>query len=71
MKVSLNWIRDYLDLPQDLTAEKLSFDLTMRTVEVESVVNPADSVQGILAGRIQSIKAHPNADLLRVCMVDI
>ena len=71
MKVSLNWIRDYLDLPEDLTAEKLAFDLTMRTVEVESVVNPADSVRGILAGRIESVKAHPGADLLRICMVDI
>lgn len=71
MKVSLNWIREYVDLPADLTAEKLSFDLTMRTVEVESVVNPADSLKGILVGKIESVRAHPNADLLRVCMVDI
>jgi phenylalanyl-tRNA synthetase beta chain len=71
MKVSLNWIRQYVDLPQDLNAEQVATDLTMRTVEVESVMNPAELVEGIVVGKIESVRAHPNADLLRVCMVDI
>ena len=71
MKVSLNWIRQYVDLPTDLTAEQVATDLTMRTVEVESVSNPADLVEGIVVGKVVSVKAHPNADLLRVCSVDI
>ncbi|MFA5585233.1 MAG: phenylalanine--tRNA ligase subunit beta [Saccharofermentanales bacterium] len=71
MNVSLNWIRQYIDLPADLTAEDLATDLTMRTVEVESVTNPADRVRGIVTGRIESVETHPEADLLRICQVDI
>ena len=71
MQISLNWIRQYADLPQDLTAERLAYDLTMRTVEVEAVSNTAKLVEGIVTGRIVSAQPHPRADLLTVCMVDI
>ncbi len=70
MKVSLNWIREYVDLPEDLSPEKLAYELTMRTVEVENVTNPADLVNGIIVGRIEKVLPHPNAELLRVCHVD-
>ena len=35
MKVSLNWIRDYVKLPEDMDLKRLAYDLTMSTVEVE------------------------------------
>ncbi len=70
MKVSLNWIREYVDLPEDLSSEKLAYELTMRTVEVEDVTNPADLVHGIVVGRILKILPHPNAEKLHVCHVD-
>ena len=50
MLISLNWIREYVDLPEDLTMDKLSYDLTMRTVEVEETYNPADGLENIVAG---------------------
>ncbi len=71
MKLSLNWIREYVNLPPGLTMEQLSYDLTMRTVEVESIENPADSLKDVIIGKIIEIKGHPNADQLRVCRVDI
>lgn len=71
MKVSLNWIRKYADLPQDLSMEQLAYDLTMRTVEVEGTQNPADSLKGVLVGEILSVEKHPDADKLRICKVDI
>ena len=71
MKVSLNWIRQYVDLPQDLDLKALAHDLTMRTVEVEDAVNPADILDKILVGVITDIQPHPQADMLRVCRVDI
>ena len=37
MKVSLNWVRKYVQLPEDLTNEQLAYDLTMRAVEVETI----------------------------------
>ena len=71
MKLSIKWIRQYVDLPEGLTMEQLSYDLTMRTVEVESTQNPADSLKNVVVGRIVEILPHPQADLLRVCYVDI
>ena len=71
MKVSLNWIRQYVDLPGDLDLNALAHDLTMRTVEVEDAINPADSLDRILVGVIRDIQPHPQADMLRVCQVDI
>lgn len=71
MKLSLNWIREYTGLPADLTKEQLSYDLTMRTVEVEGVENPADSLKSVVIGRILAVQEHPNADQLQVCLVDI
>ena len=35
MKLSLNWIKDYVKLPDDMDLTKLAYDLTMSTVEVE------------------------------------
>ncbi len=71
MKVSLNWIREYVDLPADLTMEQLAYDLTMRTVEVEGYDNLAESCHNIVAGRIIAVSPHPQADRLRVVMADI
>lgn len=55
MKVSLNWIRRYVDLPDGLSTDQLSHDLTMRTVEVEGAVNPADGLSGVVLGIINDI----------------
>ncbi|MGI6695322.1 MAG: phenylalanine--tRNA ligase subunit beta [Christensenellales bacterium] len=71
MKVSLNWIKEYVSLPDSLSMEQLSYDLTMRTVEVEGAVNPADALSGCVLGVITQISAHPQADMLRVCAVDV
>ena len=71
MKVSLNWIRDYVDIPADMDLKQLAFDLTMSTVEVEDVTELARGFDGIVAGNIREVLPHPNADKLRVCKVDI
>ena len=42
MKVSLNWVKKYVDLKEDLTPKQIAYDLTLRTVEVESVENTKD-----------------------------
>jgi phenylalanyl-tRNA synthetase beta chain len=43
----------------------------MQTVEVEEITNPADLVEGVIIGRIVTIRQHPQADRLVVCDVDI
>ena len=71
MKVSLNWIRDYVQLPADADLKKLAFDLTMSTVEVEDAVDLGASFHDMVVGVIRAIEPHPNADKLRVCKTDI
>jgi len=71
MKISLNWLKDYIDLPKNITPQKLTEDLTMSTVEVESVTNPAEEFENIIVGKILEIKKHSNADKLKIVMADI
>ena len=70
MRVSLNLIRKYVDLPK-ITDEEMAHDLTLRTVEVESVINMAHKYHDIVVGKILELKQHPNADRLRICIVDV
>lgn len=71
MRVSLNWIKKYVDLPKNITNEQIMRDLTIRTVEVEDMVNTGDKFKDIVVGKIIEVNPHPNADLLKVCLVDI
>ncbi|MCQ2505655.1 MAG: phenylalanine--tRNA ligase subunit beta [Lachnospiraceae bacterium] len=71
MKLSLNWIKDYVDLPESMDMSKFSYDLTMSTVEVEGTENLADRFKNMLLGEIKEVLPHPNADKLRVCRVDL
>ena len=71
MKVSLNWIKDYVDLPQDMDLTRLAYDLTMSTVEVEGAEDLARRFDHMLVGRIVEVCPHPNADKLQICRTDI
>jgi len=71
MKLSLNWIKDYVKLPEDMDLNRLSYDLTMSTVEVEGAHDLGKDYDGIIVGLIKDVQPHPNADKLRVCSVDI
>ena len=62
MKVSLNWVKKYVDLPEDLTPKQISFDLTMRTVEVEDVIDTSEKFHDIVVGKILEVKEHQKAD---------
>ena len=71
MKLSLNWIKDYVKLPDDMDLTRLAYDLTMSTVEVEGAESLAESFDKIVVGEIKEVLPHPNADKLRVCKVDV
>lgn len=68
MYFSLEWLSEWLGEkpdPRDLGAR-----LTMAGLEVDSVTPVASSLSGIVTARIEQIDAHPNADRLKLCMVD-
>lgn len=71
MKLSLNWIKQYVELPHNLTPEQLSYDLTMRTVEVEEIIDLSAQYRDIVVGKILTVENHSNADMLKVCKVDL
>lgn len=71
MKISLNWLKNYVDL-DGLTAEQIVERLPMIGLEVESVTETGlPPLDKLVVGEVLSREQHPNADRLGVCMVDV
>src|ERR1700724_2863961 len=68
MKFTLSWLKDHLDT--DEPVEKLAAKLTMIGLEVEHIEDKAKALAPFSIARVISAEQHPNADRLRVCMVD-
>ncbi len=68
MKFTLSWLKEHLDT--DDSVEKLADKLTMIGLEVESIEDKARLLAPFTIARVISAEQHPNADRLRVCMVD-
>jgi phenylalanyl-tRNA synthetase beta chain len=68
MKFTLSWLKDHLDTDEPL--EKLADKLTMIGLEVENIEDKAKALAPFTIARVISAGQHPNADRLRVCMVD-
>ncbi len=68
MKFTLSWLKEHLDT--DEPVEKLAEKLTMIGLEVENLEDKAKLLQPFTIARVISAEQHPNADRLRVCMVD-
>ncbi len=68
MKVSLNWLREYVDFPG--TPAELADLLTRAGVEVEGVHPRGVNLEKVVVAQILSSEPHPNADRLNVCRVD-
>ena len=68
MKFSLSWLKEHLDTDEPL--DKLADKLTMIGLEVESIDDKAKALAPFTIARVISAEQHPNADRLRVCMVD-
>lgn len=69
MKISLNWLRDYVDVTLD--PDDLAHRLTMLGLEIESVDRPGEAIRNVVIGKILSIDPHPDADKLVVCRTDV
>ena len=68
MKISLDWLRQYVDIP--IKPAELADMLTMSGFEVEAVIDPHEHLKGVVAGKITNITPHPAADRLACCDVD-
>jgi phenylalanyl-tRNA synthetase beta chain len=68
VKFTLSWLKDHLDTDEPL--EKLADKLTMIGLEVENIEDKAKALKPFTIAKVISAEQHPNADRLRVCMVD-
>lgn len=69
MHISLNWLKDYVDIEMD--PQELGQLLTLKTAEVEGVENQAESFENMVTGKIIKLEKHPDADKLQVAIVDV
>ena len=69
MFVSINWIKDYVDL-SGLDVKKLINSFTLATAEVEDIIVKGEDVQNVVVGEILSIENHPTSKKLHLLKVD-
>jgi phenylalanyl-tRNA synthetase beta chain len=68
VKLTLSWLKDHLDT--SATLPEIVETLTRIGLEVEGVEDPSARFSGFVTARVIEAKQHPNADRLRLCLVD-
>ncbi len=69
MKVSLNWLKRYVDIP--VSVDELCDKMTLSGFEVESVEDLSATMHNVVAARILKLEKHPDADKLQLCLMDV
>lgn len=69
MKISYNWLKEFINL--ELTPKETAEKLTLIGLEVEEVVSVGNSREGVIIGEILEVSEHTNADRLVLCQVDL
>ena len=72
MKISNNWLKDYIKT--DLSSEKIGAFLTDIGLEVEGIEkyeSVKGSLEGIVVGKVLTCEQHPNADKLKITTVEV
>src|SRR5690606_17044867 len=69
MKISLNWLNEWIEV-RDIAVNELAHALTMAGLEVDAIEQRGEDC-GIVVGLIEKIDAHPKADRLVLCTVNI
>lgn len=70
MKVSYNWLKDFVDL-EGISPQEIADKLTTSGFEVEDVVYMNKHLHDVYVCKITKIEKHPQADRLQICYVDI
>ncbi len=68
MKISLSWIKEFVDL-KDISTDEIISKLTMSGLEVEDVVDQSNLYRNFIVGFVKETAKHPNADKLTICKV--
>jgi phenylalanyl-tRNA synthetase beta chain len=70
VKIPLSWLAEFITLP-DLSPSELSDVIAMVGHEVEGYEVLEVGWSDVVVGRVVGIEAHPDADKIRVCQVDV
>jgi phenylalanyl-tRNA synthetase beta chain len=68
MKFSINWLREFVELPSSV--DELAKLLTMAGIEIEGIETRGANFDKVVVAQINASAQHPNADRLSVCQVD-
>ncbi|MFN2623126.1 MAG: phenylalanine--tRNA ligase subunit beta [Chthoniobacterales bacterium] len=68
MKFSVNWLREFVELPSNV--DELAELLTMAGIEIEGIEKRGANFDKVVVAQIKASEQHPNADRLSVCQVD-
>ena len=68
MKISEQWLREWVSPKLDTAA--LAERLTLGGLEVGGLTSAAGPLEGVVVGKILEVRAHPDAERLRLCSVD-
>ena len=68
MKFSVNWLREFVDLPGNVV--EIAELLTLAGVETENIETRGTRIDKVIVAQITASSRHPNADRLTVCEVD-
>lgn len=74
MRVPLSWLREYVDLPADVTAADLAARLTDLGLKLEALESPGADIEGpLVVGRVLAFDDEPqkNGKVIRWCRVDV
>ena len=69
MLISLNWIKDFVDLP-DMSPKELGSRFTLATAEVEDVIVKGAFLNSVLVAHVVSMRPHPDSDKLNLVTID-
>ena len=69
MKVSLNWLKRYVDI--SVSVQELCDKMTMSGFEVDGVEDLSQTMNNVVAARILKLEKHPDADRLQICTMDV
>jgi phenylalanyl-tRNA synthetase, beta subunit, non-spirochete bacterial len=69
MKISLNWIKDFVNL-DGISVKDIWYRFTMSAAEVEDVVEMGADIKNVVVGKVLSVKPHPSSNKLKLCEVD-
>jgi phenylalanyl-tRNA synthetase beta chain len=71
MYISLDWLKDFVEIPKNMDPQDLGNLLTLKTAEVEEVVEESKQYENMVTGQVITLSPHPNADKLKLAKVSL